>query len=74
MTRQDATDLRRVLRALAVSRWVARDLPEVVEPAVRLDKRAAALLKRPPVLPPSWRLRVGQAVLVTFDDTGVGDE
>jgi hypothetical protein len=65
MSKQDALDVRRVLRALAVTRTVCRDLPEVVGPAVRIDKRAAVVLNRRPVLPPSWRLRVGQAVLYT---------
>lgn len=57
MTRGEADDARRVLRALAVTRTAASDLPEVLGPAHRLDQRAAARLGLAPVLPPSWRVK-----------------
>jgi len=55
---RQAADTRRVLRALAVSRTVIRDLPEVIEPAHRLDIESATRLHLQPVLPPSWTTRL----------------
>jgi hypothetical protein len=58
MTPQQATDIRRVLRVLAVSATHAvHDLPEVLLPADRLDTAAAARLRLPRVLPPFWHVR-----------------
>jgi hypothetical protein len=60
VTRGQARDVRRVLRALVVTRTAARDLPEVLAPAYRLDEHACSVLHLPPILPPSWRLKAEQ--------------
>lgn len=60
MTPQQCADIRRVLRVLAVSTTVVRDLPEVLVPADRLDTEAAARLHLPRVLPPLWHARAQQ--------------
>jgi hypothetical protein len=58
MTKGEARDVRRVLRALTVVNTAARDLPEILVPAYRLDVRAAAALGTATrVLPASWRTR-----------------
>lgn len=57
MTRGQARDVRWVLRALTVTRTAAKDIPEILAPAYRLDEHACGVLHLPPILPPSWRLK-----------------